>query len=158
MPEGLTLFNTLETQFHLNKPLFQVRQTVTQSIPNTSPTNVSFDTVIYDSHGGWNSGASNYTVSVAGWYWVSILVEFQSNATGVRTCRLNQNNTGSSLLVHTMTPNASGNSAGAYLTGPVKCAIGDVIRVEAAQTSGGALGTQVTGGYTSVFSGDWMHR
>lgn len=158
MPEGLTLFNQLDIQFHNTKPLFQVKQTVTQSVTNNTVTTVAFDTVVYDSHSGFNNITDTYTVQVAGWYWVSVLLEYQTNSTGIRTVRVNQNGTGSSLLIHTMTPNAAGNSAGCYMTGPIKCAIGDTIKIETVQTSGGALGTQVTGGYINSFSLDWMHR
>lgn len=158
MPEGLTLFNTLDIQFHQNKPVFQVKQAVAQSIPNNTITTLTYDTVIYDSHSGWSNSTHVYTVQVAGWYWVSMQIELDSNSTGIRTCRLNQNGTGSTILIHTMTPNAIGDSSGLYLTGPVKCAIGDTLKVELVQTSGGALGTHLIGGYNCSFSLDWMHR
>lgn len=158
MPDTLTLLNTLDIQFNQAKPLFQVKQANSQSIGNSSVTTLSYDTLIFDSHSGWNSGTHVYTVQVAGWYWASILVNWQTNTSGIRTCRLNRNGTGSSVVIGTCTPGTGTSAIGTYITGPVQCSIGDTLKVEVVQTSGGSLSTQVTAGYTSVFTLDWMKR
>ena len=138
-----------------NPPLLNVSQTVSQTLSNATLTPVTFTNVIIDNYGGYSTGSSSYTVQVAGWYWITIQVQFASSATGVRVARAVLNGSGSAMLVHAVPANAS-QVLTPIVSGPIQCAVSDVVTVQGYQNSGGNLGTQVTGGYNSSWSMEWL--
>lgn len=129
-------------------PVFQGRQTVAQSIPNSAGTGVTLDTEDIDSDNG-HSTVSNtqlYTVATAGWWRYLGGGSLAANATGSRFTWIGKNGAGalpasattalaSAALVPEMT----------VKNGIVSCIVGDTLQVVLFQSSGGALNTVIAG-------------
>lgn len=147
-------YDRLRRNIWTTPPMFFASQTVTQTLTTATLTTITFTSVANDNYGGYN-GTSTYTVQVAGWYWLTAQVQFASNATGVRIARAVINGSGSAMLVHSVPANAS-QVLTPIVSGPILCAVGDTLLIQGYQASGGNLGTQVTGGYNSSWSLEWL--
>lgn len=136
------------------RPLTQLQQTSTQSIPNNTATAVTW-AKITDRDGGFTS-STTYTAQTPGFYLLAACITYAANATGSRQCYF------------TVTTGAS-NPAGAGVTTsfalaapaavasvptsavskslvPQRVYTGDYFQVIALQTSGGALSTSTSDG------------
>jgi hypothetical protein len=149
-------------RFLLNKPLCKVRQTVLQSIPNSVGTAILFDFEDYDNDpsgaGGHSTSVntSRFTAVYAGWYRLDGGVGWAANATGIRISIWAVNGAaladGQSLV----------NNAGAALGNKVAARgteaylnVGDYVELQAFQTSGAGLNTNVASGEQSSMIVSW---
>lgn len=148
-PLSSASLNTLANAvaFSLNMPCFRMYQSVTQSVPNATWTQLILDVLDYDSDNG-RSLVSPYTYTIpsnmAGRWTFSFAPAFGGNATGMRDGALYVNGAVVTGGQETTGAPASGNSADL----PVRtithaCAAGDQIGLYAFQSSGGALNTDV---------------
>lgn len=145
--------------FLLAPPIFDGRQTVAQSLTSGTYAAVTLDAEDVDSAGGHStsSNTSRYTAVYAGWAEVTQKAGYASNATGRRLIKLRTNGTtdvnGSNATMF------SGVTNTLALTGPTKKVffnVGDYVEMMAAQESGGALNTAVTGPEQSVMGYRWI--
>lgn len=121
----------------------QVRRAASQSIPDTSATNVSFDTENLDYGGWWSSGTNIVTPAGAipsGYTTVAVLViaslKYAANGTGWRRIRVLKN--GTSFASWTLS-GITGETTDVLVTDVTTTAAADIFRLEAYQTSGGSL-------------------
>jgi hypothetical protein len=145
-------------QFATAPPLYYGAQATTQSLSNSTWTNIGFDSTDYDSDFGHSNSTNNnrYVVQHAGWYRVSGIVVFAANATGSRGAAVVLNG---SLVSGSLTYAASGNAtepAGASTSYIVSCAVNDWVGLAGIQTSGGALSTAAAGGFNSSLTVQWV--
>lgn len=111
-----------------------------QSLPNNSTENVLWPSEISDLNQMHSVSVNTnlVTVPVAGWYIVSCILAFASNATGFRRLRILKNG----VLVQgaqVETAAVNGAQTGVTATAVVLMAAGDTFSIQAAQNSGGAL-------------------
>lgn len=114
-------------------------KTTVQSIPNnTSTTITGWATVTTDSVAGFNVTTGEYTVQRAGRYFINARCAYADNNTGDRILDLRRNNV---LAVNLANYNTSTISGGGYLNGSgfLDCVVGDVLKLNTTQVSGGAL-------------------
>jgi hypothetical protein len=153
-----TLLNQITTYatFWANPPKFRMYQSVTQSIPDSTPTQITMDVSSWDSDSG-RQGATpyNYVIPFAGRWRFTALALFNGNATGERQTLIYQNGAVTQGL-GTGPNNGAGFGAGYIACVELACNVGDTIGVWAYQTSGAGLGTHVTGNQTSYFEGQLM--
>lgn len=112
----------------------------TQSIPNSTWTNLQWDDKTYDPSALLNVASNNTNIYIKspGWYRLLTLVNFTSNATGVRQVRFKINN----VTIDRCTAIGVGTSTTdtVLVTSTMRYANpGDYFSVEAFQSSGGAL-------------------
>lgn len=138
-----------------NPPLLYVTQSVAQTLTTSTLTKITFTNVVADTRSAYTTATSTYTVAVAGWYWFSAIVHYASNATGVRVTHAVQNGVGSPVLSHGAAANSS-QILSTVNSAPVLCAVGDTLIIEGFQSSGGNLSTQVSTGYQSSWSLEWL--
>lgn len=136
-----------------NVPSFRMYQTVAQSIPNTTDTQITMDTPDYDSDSGRSlTSPWSYTVPFAGRWNFTVNASFSANATGDRQAKLFKNGTvvtgGEAGDQAAATP---GNSNG-FVSVTILCAVGDVIGAYCWHSAGAALNTQI-GAPCSTFEG-----
>lgn len=154
MTSNLGFINLSRYNFYDNRPILQVEQTVAQSIPNTTTTNVTLTTVIVDNYAGYATGTSLYTVKVAGWYRVAGCTQYVSNATGSRYSRAIINSISSPFVICNTDPPTGVCSC--PMGGILLLQVGDVINMATQQISGAALSTQVGSGFNSFFALEWL--
>ena len=125
---------------------------VSQSIANSTNQAITFDSEEYDTN-GFHSTVTNTSrltipASYGGYYRISCLVGFASNATGVRNAKIYKN--GTSIFNFSQPITATGNPQSAGGTATVNLAVGDYIELIAVQTSGGNLdAVNASGGRTT---------
>jgi len=112
-------------------------RTSNQSIPNSTTT-----IIICNSLSGYGTGAYNgttgiWTCPLTGLYSIHGFIRFSANSTGNRILSLNKN--GSSIISSTTCPGVAVNSLTLNVSTTEKFTTGNTIRMEAFQTSGGAL-------------------
>ena len=126
----------------------QLRRTSDQSIPNSAGTNVVFQAVSFELQSDWWTSGTDVTVPVdaipSGYTSVLLLVNcrirFDSNGTGVRRVRALLNGT----YFGSKTVDAfSSDDTDIEMNEYVVAEAGDVITMEAYQTSGGSLNLEV---------------
>lgn len=150
-----TLMNqiTTYTQFWANPPMFRMRQTVVQLIPNATFTQVICDNPDYDSDSGRALGTPwSYTIpaGMSGRWRFGLKDSFATNASGIRLVQLYKNGIGISDVQDFMLPNGVFPTQ-VTMTDTVPVAAGDVMSMWCYQSSGGGLNTDTT--TPSVFSG-----
>jgi hypothetical protein len=130
-----------------NPPLLTMIQGVAvTSIPNSAWTSLGFDTNTIDTYNGHSTITNNsrYVAQVAGWYRTCGNVSFVANTTGIRGVRLAVNGTVTNASANYTNPTLVG--AVTTMTTPTKNVflnVNDFIEVQAIQTSGGALNTNI---------------
>lgn len=165
MSSLLALSTAAQMAFISNPPLLVVSQTVAQSVPNSTFTTITMTNVIVDNYSGYNTGTSQYTFPVSGWYRVSLAVQWSANATPARfggTANggsINMNNT---TTANDM-PTASGVTSSVSISSVIAVNQGStVIDLLGDQNSGAALNTQVgtsnLTGYNSYLSVRWINQ
>lgn len=112
-------------------------KTSTQSIPTgTNTTITGWTSVDFDDSAMFNSTTGEVTIAVSGTYSVSANVSFAGNATGIRSFYVVKGTT-NQFVSGVAAGSASGNIVNG--SGLVKCNAGDIIKILAFQSSGGAL-------------------
>lgn len=157
MASTLELMNAAKLSLYDNKPVGYFLQAVTQSIPNSAYTALTFDTVLLDNWGGWSAGdTTKYTVKLAGKYKVSGQAYLAGNATGSRFTRAAYNGGGvGGGIGEVGTPGA------VALTVPtpvviVQAVVGDFFQIATFQSTGGALSTNASTSNASSFTVEWI--
>ncbi len=134
--------------FFLSVPVFEGRQTSSQSIPNATATAITLDTEDVDTDNGHSTSTNTgrYTAQTAGRFQVSGAISFTANATGRRNAIINVNaatvNAGEvdSMAVTNGQPTiAAARTMTVFLNGT-----GDFVWLTAYQDSGSALSTNVS--------------
>lgn len=122
----------------LGKPIAQLKQTVSQSIPNTTWTMVTFTTEDIDRDNGHSTttNTSRYVVQTPGWYMLSGRVAFPNNGSGIRYVGWWVNGTEISTLTF---PALAGPANLPAETRLVYLNINDYVELGCYQNSGGAL-------------------
>jgi len=133
--------------FLIAVPVFQGRQAVAQSIPNSANTAILLDTEDLDSDNGHSTvtNTSRYTAQTAGWFRVQGGVSLTGNATGTRNMFIAKN---SGALAGSGTNNSvpgAASFAGATRAGFVSLVVNDFVETFFFQNSGGALNTLISG-------------
>lgn len=147
--------------FLMNKPAAVLRQSVAQSLTSGAYTALTFTTEDLDDDpdgGGAHSNSSNtsrYTAVYAGWYWCSGGASFVASAAGQRAVRYAVNGTAVSGSETFMDANAAFTTELAARAMLVFLNAGDYVELQAMQSSGGALNTEVTAATQSMFSVSW---
>jgi hypothetical protein len=146
--------------FLLNPPGCQVRRTTVQSIPNTTPTAVSFDAEDLDND-TMHDPASNptrITCNTPGRYLISGIYGCDPNATGQRELRIVKNATGTSISGARVITKPDG-TIGSVVVSPtmeVSLVAGDFLEMYIVQTSGGALNTTAINGVFPILRARWV--
>jgi hypothetical protein len=145
--------------FFLSPPTFEGRQTSTQSLTSGAGTAILLDTEDVDNDNGHSTvtNTSRYTAQTAGRFQVSGGVGYASNATGARLAFFainagNNNGSGTELA-------AVGGGAVTLVPARTKTVflnVGDYVELFGLQSSGGALGTDVTTLDQSTMSVRWV--
>lgn len=142
--------------FLLARPMVQVRQTVAQSLPDSTATSITFDAEDFDTSGMHStvSNTNRLTAVYPGYYSPWGGPGFANNSTGRRLALLRVNGTNI---------NGSSGNFGALNVTKVPCMpsrvylnVSDWIDLQAYQSSGVALNTAVTGADQSIFGADWV--
>lgn len=146
--------------FLANRPLFIAHQTVGQSIPTSTWTQLTFTTEEIDTYNGHDNVTNNsrYTAQVAGWYYALGVVAFPTNVTGRRVAQLSVNG-----IQQRQSEFADTTAAGALMVYPVEGRVymnfNDYLEVGAWQSSGGALSTNVSAAWlSSMLCALWIHN
>lgn len=140
-------------------PLCEVRQTVAQSIPNSTNTPVNMDTEDIDNDNAHSTvtNTSRYTAQTAGWHRISGGVGITGNATGARQVSILKNSVVNPGSAQWLNPGA----VTAAISARSKCiplSVGDFAEIALFQTSGGALNTVITSNDgQSNLSAQWVH-
>jgi hypothetical protein len=149
--DGTQNSNIAALQSATNVPTFFIRNTAAQSLNNTTFTALLFNTDDNDSDNGHSTvtNTDRYTVPKSGLWQFSAGVSFLPSAVGIRIIRLTIN--GNNIA-------GSGNSSpNLSRVVRVQCSAGDIMRVEAWQSSGGALSTGSATDYVQPsFTGQWL--
>lgn len=143
-----------------NVPLAVVNQATIQSIPNGSPTALSYDATQLDTYGGHSNtvNPSRYVCQQAGWYFVKAGVVWSTSSTSAnRGIQLYKNGTA---YPYSWTVNlavGNFNNSGVETAALVQLAVGDYVEAWVVQNSGGALSTAVVATIASNMQCMWMH-
>lgn len=141
--------------FWANKPMFRMYQSVGQSIPNTTNTQVTMDTSLYDTDSG-RAASSPYSyvipVGMTGRWKFSWGVSWAANTTGSRVAILYRN--GAAVLGDTDDVAADNDIPADNGTATVPVNAGDVMGIYVYQNSGGALSTTANAQFASFFEGE----
>jgi hypothetical protein len=136
--------------------LARITNTATQSLTNNTSTKLLFNTASatpdigsYDPNGWFDNANDNITIGQAGFYCVTANVAFATNATGRRevTILVNGSNAGSVNVSA-----ASASTTNLSVSTNLYLAVGDLVTVNALQTSGGALNTANVAGVFPALS------
>lgn len=140
-PNGITWLTS-------SRPLLLAHQaSATTSIPNTTWTAITYDTVDSDSESGFNSSTGRYTFNQMGWYFLSGSINFAGNATGIRAMHWNTSygiiiglECSPAAVVPPGTTNPALNTS-LNMGTLIGAKSGDWVQMEGYQNSGGALST-----------------
>lgn len=130
----------------------RVYHNTTQSIANTTPTNLAFNSERYDTNVIHDNSTNNsrLTCKTAGVYLMSATVAFAVNATGTRMVSILINGTTSLASVHA-TAAVGGLTTRIVTTTIYPMAVNDYIEASVYQSSGGALNVDSGANYTPEF-------
>lgn len=157
MADTLSILNSARLAFYDGKPVAFLKQTVAQSIANSTPTAVTFGAVVGDSWSAWSAGSpSLYTVQVAGLYSISGLVIYTANSTNARDGYIYYN--GTAIAASQVEYPGASASVG---TVPIPTILqpasaGDTFQLFTSQNSGGALSTLVGASTASSMTVMWV--
>lgn len=109
------------------------------SIPDSTITNVTFDTEQFDTAGMHSTSSNTHkiTIPVDGIYATGACLSWVANATGIREMAIQVN--GSTIVDETVQASTGGQLTTQNVKTIWKCTAGDVLTTVAYQTSGGAL-------------------
>jgi hypothetical protein len=136
--------------------LARITNTATQSLTNNTGTKLTFNTASstpdigsYDPNGWFDNANDNITIGQDGFYCVTANVAFATNATGRRevTILVNGSSAGSVNVSA-----ASASTTNLSVSTNLYLAVGDLVTVNALQTSGGALNTANVAGVFPALS------
>jgi hypothetical protein len=148
-------------RFALNPPRAQLRQTVLQAVANSTFVPITFDVEDLDQDPSGTGGhstsvnTSRFTAVYAGWYFIGGAIGFAANVTGQRVAAWSVNGSilfaGQSLVQATGALGNKTNGRGmlVYLN------VTDYLELQAFQTSGGALNSNVATGEQSSMAVVW---
>lgn len=122
-----------------------------QSISNATDTAITFNTEDYDTDGYHSTVSNTDRITIpagkTGYFLVSSRVAFAGNGTGVRSVTVRKN--GTTGVIGADMNNQSASASAVLINDRVIYAVaGDYFHLNAYQTSGGALNTDNSGGYT----------
>lgn len=128
----------------------QAKRVATQSIPNTTITDISNDTEVADTDNFINiAGAPTvFTIPYTGWYNITMAVTWANNGTGYRAVRILD---GGTVLLEQKIPSLSGDVCSFAFGIQELLTSGHTIKADAYQNSGGAL--NLTSKMTVAFLG-----
>lgn len=125
-----------------------MRQNVAQAIPDSTLTLIDWTNRTDTATNGLTIGNTGLTCVVPGLYQVTGMITFATNATGSRHARLTLN--GNVIIEGTGTNATTGAFTRIRADGLVRLAIGDVVNMQAFQSSGAALNTNTGAGSTLI--------
>lgn len=145
-----------------NPPTAKMRNSITQSIANTTATALTWDTEDYDTAGGHSTvtNTSRYTVQTgyAGKYRLNATVFYAGNATGDREVFFFKNGAAIAGSQNNAIPGAA-SACSAQSQVLVQLAVGDYVEAYTFQNSGGALSTTTgSNGRESYFEVTWVSQ
>jgi hypothetical protein len=130
------------------RPIAKLRRGAAQTIPTSNTTSISFDTVITDRDGGYNSSSPTiWTCHTAGWYSASHGVPWVTSTSAALASVLQVNGSSvsaSSIGYYSSRTSIPSASDVVYLN------VGDQVSLGAYQTSGGDLATSTN------YNGAWL--
>lgn len=136
----------------------RVRHSTTQTLTTGTNTALNFDTETRDD-GGLHDAVTNntrLTASIAGWYAITGMVEFDQNITGRRLVGVRLNGT-TLLSFHSELPiTAPGIATGMAIATTYYLSASDYVELIARQDSGGNLNSNSTSPYAPSFSMAWI--
>jgi len=145
-----------------NPPMLLVQQTVSQSVPSSTFTTITYTNVLYDNYSGYNSGTSFYTAPVNGWYRAAFTIQWAANATPARLGGIeNGGSNAVTWLTANDAPSASGVTTSFGVSNIIELSAGlSIQNVFGDQNSGAGLSTQVgtsnLTSYNSFFCLKWI--
>jgi len=141
-------------QFWANPPEFRMHQSLTQSVSNTTWTQITCDTSDYDSDTG-RSGSTPFAYTIpagmTGRWSFGWVLPWASNGTGARAANLYRNGTATS--TYPITPAAGSTATCTGWADRILCNAGDVMSLFGWQSSGGSLGTFIAADSVAVLWG-----
>jgi hypothetical protein len=147
--------------FVMDKPLFQGRQTVAQSIATSTFVAITFTTgEDIDSEAGHDTGSntSRYVAQEDGWYRCTGAVVWENNATGRRLCRWTKNGTAVNGSRIDLTAMSVGETIVPARDMVISLSAGDYVELEGWQSSGTNRVTVVTTESQSTMTVEWVRR
>jgi len=142
--------------FWVNPPMFRIYQSVAQSIPNTTDTQITCDGLDYDTDSG-HQGSTPYSYVIpsgmGGRWRFTWAVAMAINSTGSRAGYIKVNNL-RIFAPETVGAAANNDVSQSFGTNTILVNAGDVISLWIWQNSGGALSTLATANNVSVLEGE----
>lgn len=132
-------------------PSVRIRKNSTTSTASGNYTNISFDTVVYDTGNFFSlSSPDKLTVGTAGQYYLNGQLSYASNGTGLRKTNIVLNDTSviASSIVTAVTSDNTNLSAETVYT----FSAGDFLRLQGYQNSGSTINIQLNSGYSQILS------
>lgn len=125
----------------VDPPQCKISANASQSIANTTLTQVQYSVTDYDSDNMADLANDRVVIKTAGWYTITTFVAWANNATGYRLHIADAGPSASQLhVIQAYLPPTSGTSTGVFLTShPVLLAVNDVVTMNIQQSSGAAL-------------------
>jgi hypothetical protein len=169
---GQIVFSTTDTRLYRytgsawrvfsGGPVWALSRGTVQSIPNIAWTTLNWTQDDVDTADMHPVNGDTVVINQAGLYAVTAKASFALNATGIRACRITLNGTadantvkGSAFIMTVVS--AGGIAAVSTPTLYIQCAVNDVLRAQAFQSSGAALNTSVASlGDQTLFTGTWL--
>ena len=158
MASSLEILNAANIQFLRNTPLTVVNNPAAQNILNTTSVAIIWSTPAFDNYTAWSAGnPTRITPKVAGWYQITGVIGFATNATGARIAQLAKNGAAASVQSTTMNVTATFNTA-VQIAYPMQFnGSTDYVELTAYQNSGlGSPGLAIAPG-TTALSVQWIH-
>lgn len=137
-------------------PMFRMYQAVTQSVNSSVNTQITMDSVEYDTdsgRGGSSPWAYTVPVGMTGRWYFGAMISWAGNATGVRISEIYKNGSLINGAQESVQAAPATNSTNCFIGITVAVNAGDVISAYGWQQSGGALSTNVANGFPSFFEG-----
>lgn len=142
-----TLLNQMNTYaaFWADPPMFRMHQGTSQNVASGTPTQVTMDTLDYDTDSGRQTSTPwSYVIPFTGRWTFAAAVNIAGNATGYRYPAFYQNGAAVTGGKSNMPVNAAGNSSVPIVSITIACVAGDTIGAYMIQNSGSTLATVVS--------------
>lgn len=153
-----TLLNQVGTYgtFWASKPMFRMHQGTTQPVPNSAWTQITCDTLDYDTDSGRNIATPwsfVIPIGMTGRWSFGWSIPWVSNTTGSRGANLYRN--GNAASTYPFIPAASGSGVTSGWVDRIACNAGDVMALYGFQSSGGSLATFIAADAMPTFWGSF---